>query len=203
MNRKIFFVFIRFQVIFLLMSLGLWGCGSSYKYVTPTEISLDSPKERLLTGVSVALKNTEGDSTDFEVRTEQGNLCGCIANRRAWTDVIVNALNRGLKDRGALITHNPQLAISIAMPKITCQPLPFSVKFNTVVDVTTNSGWKKTYLGAASAGGFSASGIVISGVDGSLSDAVMLILKDEEFRSVLKAETYKPSNPIIRKKQRK
>ena len=200
---KMFFMFIRFQVIFLLVSLGLLGCGSSYKYVTPTEISLESPKEHLLAGVSVVLKNTEGDSTDFEVRTEQGNLCGCIANRHAWTDVVVNALNKGLKDRGALITNNPQIVISIAMPKITCQPLPFSIRFDTIVEVTMSSGWKKTYHGAASAGGFTASGIVISGVDGSLTDVVVLILNDEEFLSVLKAEINQRSTPILRKKQRR
>ena len=187
MHLKTICVFTRVWIIILLVSLGLWSCGASIP-VTPMNISVDSPKDRLLAGVTVALQNAEEDSSEYQVRTEKGQLCGCIANRRIWTDSVVKEVNKGLKNRSSRIAENSHLIVSMAMPKIGCAAMPASMMFYIIVQVTAGSGWNKTYQGEGAASSFGGGKrMVTTAVERSLSDAVMHILTDEEFLSILKS----------------
>ncbi|HUI44868.1 MAG TPA: hypothetical protein VL122_02600 [Nitrospirota bacterium] len=182
------FVLVRFQIIVLLASLSLWGCGPLH--ITPTEIQVDSPKDRLLEGVSIALKNAETDSAEYNMIFMQNrNDTSVRTNKRQCIDMIVKGLNKGLDDRGARITEESSFVVSMAMQEIAYENIVGVWKCYSTVNVAVGSTWKRKYQGqgAASSWGVGPVKTFTSALNRSFSDVVTLILTGEEFLSVLKA----------------
>lgn len=188
MIRKNLFAFTRFQIIVLLASLGLWGCVKPV-FVIPTEIKAESPKDSLLAKVSVTLKNAEGDSSEYKLLLPKGRDLQLRTNKHTCADMIVQGLNKGLKDRGARIEENALLVVSVDIPQITFNYFTAVYRAYSTVNVTIGSGWRKTYQGEGGSEGFF-HGLrdgATRALNESLSHVVTLMLTDEEFLSVLKA----------------
>jgi len=183
------FVFVRFQIIILFASLSLWGCHPQV-HITPTEIEVNSPKDKLLAGVSVALKNAETDSSEYIIINMQRPSDDMFrTNKRACIDMILNGLNKGLNDRGARVVQEAPCVVTLTIQEVAKKTVGMgTVKCYSTVNVTVGSRLKKAYQGEGAAAdvGKVGAGPTIA-LNRSLSDVVTHMLTDEEFLSVLKA----------------
>jgi uncharacterized lipoprotein YajG len=183
------FVFVRFEIIVLFVSLSLWGCGPWH--ITPAEIKADSPKDSLLAGVSVALKNAETDSSEYNIINMQNRSDTSFrTNKRECIDMVMKGLNKGLNDRGARVVEEAPHVVTLTIQEMAHKVVGVGItKYYSTVNVTVGSRWKKAYQGegASSSWGFGGvSSKMATALDRSLSDVVTNILTDEEFLSALK-----------------
>lgn len=193
MKNKIFFSFIRARIILLGVVLGLYGCGTLH--ITPTEetvawIQADVPKDQLLTGVSIAFENQDRDSSEDKVTTPNANDNSVRANRRVWSEMLIELLKTGIKNRDGQIVEKSSIVVSVSLPEIRIAALPAVMKFSVTVNVDVGPDWKKTYIGEGAASGWESFGgptsLLTKAANRSLSAAAYIILTDKEFLSVLK-----------------
>jgi uncharacterized lipoprotein YajG len=96
-------------------------------------------------GISLSISNSEENSREYAILDSSRQNTGFVTNRRAWSQMLVEALAEELSRRGAQVRVNAPVMISIALPEITVNQSRGFLRSSVKVAVSSSKGWSKMY----------------------------------------------------------
>jgi uncharacterized lipoprotein YajG len=166
----------------------LTGCSIA---VTPNFVPPLKASERgSLSGVTIGVLNAEKDSAPYQILNAQGESLGLVADRRAWSKELTEAVAVELARRGAIVQARAQLSLSVSLPEIRANRTGSVYRFRLTAVVSSSTGWTKAYDAAAEtrSGIFEPVNAVADRLAGlTLAEAVKAIMGDAEFALILQA----------------
>ena len=140
-------------------------------------------------GISVLVTNAETDAAEQSIPTETKRSSAFKANKRAWSQKLVESLAGELARRGADIRVSAPIVLSVALPKIVFTESRELVELRARAAVTL-SGWTKEFEGTAkkkTSGVYSVSEEMDRLAGQALSDIITQIISDAELSAQLRA----------------
>jgi len=142
-KRGIFFAFI----------VGVTFVTSCAMAVKPSAVpSVTGLETTSLSGDSLAIINSEKDSSAYDILNDKGEKLGIMADRQAWSRIFIDALASEMSRRGARIQVKAPLTLSIALHQIIFIQNKDICILKLKVSISTSKGWSKTYDAAAESG---------------------------------------------------
>lgn len=169
---------------FLLVCLVLIS-GCSYTVKPRNLPSVGGNQAISLAGVTVLLVNAEKNPTETAIPTDKKSSSGLKASRQAWARQLVEAVAGELARRGAQVRASAKIVLGISLPDITFKQDREASKFVVTAQVSSATGWSKTYEGTAKAEGLSSPSETDRLAAMALADAARAILADAEFQAQL------------------
>jgi uncharacterized lipoprotein YajG len=174
----------------LIAAIIFFLSGCSTMMIMPNDVPpIKVLKTGSLAGMSVSIRNSEVHSTEYAILNSFKQNTGFVANRRAWSKMLVEALAEGLSKQGARVRFNAPVTISIALPEITVSQSRGLLWSSVKVAVSSSTGWSKTYevVAESDPGPFENLHTSVNDAAGqALGEAVKAILEDAEFLFQLK-----------------
>ncbi len=141
-------------------------------------------------GISVLVTNAEPDAAERPIPAETKKSSAFKANKRAWSQKLVESLAGELARRGADIRVSAPVIMSVAVPEIVIIETRELLGLKAKAAVTVTSGWTKEFEGAAkteTAGVSSASAEMDRLAGRALSEIIKQIISDAELLEQLRA----------------
>lgn len=173
----------RGRVAALICSAALLS-GCSYAIMPKSVPPIKGYEALSLTAVSVTVRNAEKDATEYEILTDEGQNPGLRANRQAWSKRLVEALAGELARRGARVSSDAPVTLSLALPEIIFLQTSALYQLKVKVAVSTSTGWSKQYEGIAGSSRYRAWSVTAEAdrwAAQALAEAVKAMLGDPEF----------------------
>ncbi len=146
MNKKPCMWRVRPLVVLLLILL---AAGCSYTAVPRSVPLLPQTESGSLAGAWVLVTNAEKDNSVSPIMTDNRENSYFKANRKMWSEKLVESLAGELARRGASVHPGAPVTLSVALPQITFIETRDFYQFNVKAVVVSSSGWSKEYSGTA------------------------------------------------------
>lgn len=179
-----------FAVVALTFGMALLG-GCSYVVMPKSIPPIRGGETGSLTGVSLIVMSFEKDSSDYAIPMDTGGSSSLLANRQAWSTMLVESLAGELAKRGARVSSKARLTMNISLPEITFSRNNELYRFRVKVLVSSSTGWQKNYEGTAESGrgSFETISSMTNRLAGqALAEDVKAMLNDGEFLGLMRGK---------------
>jgi len=128
--------------------------GCSHSHVVLGEIPRLDTKAEGLSGpfdhITVTLVNAQTDDSDYPIKWGRRNTEWLI-NRKLCTEKLVEALGAELMARHGKVVDRASVTLSLKVTEVTSKLAHSKIYLDATAEVTSNLGWKKTYVGEGDA----------------------------------------------------
>jgi hypothetical protein len=171
-------------------------CGCTINLVPSKIPPLDTETEGLagpFNNITVSIVNAHSDEDKISVKNVKGYETGWVLSRKLWTEKLLEALCAELKARQAKVVSAAPVSISLDIMEVTYTGNTFMmtvIQYSVKANVTSNSGWTKTYVGSDAASAWVPAGVLEDSnwnraANWAIRSVVLAIMTDPEFIAAL------------------